>query len=283
MTGPVTPLSEELLSALLPEEARWLSAVLERFGNRLPRIDQLWALMDEVWRELGCDPRRLDERVTRFYAHPVWLLNGLFVESDPQSLAHRTAFVAWVATKRPRRVADYGGGFGTLARMLGRALPDTDIEVIEPYPHPVAVELARRTSNVRYCSSLTGEYDVLLATDVFEHVSDPLGLAVETSRSLRSGGVYLIANCFRPVILCHLPQHFHFEHSWVYALARAGLTPRETVVYGRAFERHSSLDLAAGREVEYRSRRLYRWTRPLPGRVRSLVSRVVLGHDLTRR
>jgi len=275
-------LDEEILSALPREETRWVRMVLEGPGGSPLSVGRLWKLMDDVWRDLGCDPHRLDHRVERFYAHPVWLLNGLFTERDPESLAHRRGFVEWLVRRRPRRVADFGGGFGALARMLGSALPDARVEIIEPHPHPVAVELAARRENVRYRAELTGVYDAMVATDVFEHVSDPLGLAVDTATFLRVGGTYLIANCFRPVVLCHLPQNFHFEWTWERVLERAGLRPREPVEYGRAFERVGSLDLAAARDVELRSRRIHRWLRPLPGRVRRVLTHRVLDHQLRR-
>ncbi|MEA1048976.1 class I SAM-dependent methyltransferase [Lamprobacter modestohalophilus] len=130
-------------------------------------------------------------RRSRNRAHPVWLLNGLFIEQHAQSLDNRRRFTDWVAAQSPRRVADYGGGFGGLARMIGAACPSAEVEVIEPHPHPLAIERARRSPNVHYRPALDGEYDILIATDVFEHVPDPLGLAAETAAALKPGGHYL--------------------------------------------------------------------------------------------
>jgi hypothetical protein len=70
--------------------------------------------------------------VSAFYRHPVWLLNGLFIEQDPQSLAHRQAFTTWVTQHLPTRVADFGGGFGGVARSIGATLPHGSVEVVEP-------------------------------------------------------------------------------------------------------------------------------------------------------
>ena len=84
--------------------------------------------------------------------------------------------------------------------------------MIEPHPHPLAIERARRSLNVRYRAALNGEYDILIATDVFEHVPDSLGLAVETAAALKPDGHYLIANCFYPAALCHLPSTFQFRY-----------------------------------------------------------------------
>ena len=43
-------------------------------------LEDVWSLMDAAWDECECDPDVMDERISRFYAHPVWLLNGLFIE-----------------------------------------------------------------------------------------------------------------------------------------------------------------------------------------------------------
>ncbi len=252
---------------ITPHELVWLETVFERFGG-YPTLEQLWLLMDDAWDSFGCDHERMDERVTAFYAHPVWLLNWLFIEQHDLSLDNRRAFTAWAARQAPLRVADYGGGGGSLARMIGAACPEAMVEVIEPHPHPAAIARAKQTANVRYRPELTGEYDILIATDVFEHVPDPLALVAKTARNLRLGGHYLIANCFWPVIRCHLPQTFHFRHSWDAALAAAGLCPDEHVCYGRVFIRSPNLDLDEARKFEQHSRRLFPLIECLPGRVR---------------
>jgi hypothetical protein len=164
-------------------ERSYLLSVFERYQG-YPSLQQLWQLMDEQWQAHGCDPLQMDGRVSAFYRHPVWLLNGLFIEQDPQSLAHRQAFTAWVMQQDPARVADFGGGFGGLARFIGAALPQASVEVVEPHPHPAAIALAAGTPNVRFVSELTGDYDLLIATDVFEHVPDPIALAASTASHL---------------------------------------------------------------------------------------------------
>lgn len=220
--------------------------------------------MDEQWHDHGCDPLQMDGRVTAFYRDPVWLLNGLFIEQDPQSLAIRQAFTAWVMEQAPARVADFGGGFGGLARFIGTALPQASVEVVEPHPHPAAMALAADTPNVRFVSELTGDYDLLVATDVFEHVPDPIALAASTASHLRIGGRYLIANCFAPVIACHLPQLFHLSIGWDQAMRGMGLQPREKVKYGRAYGRTGDLDEEAAKRAEILARWVYPWVKSLP-------------------
>lgn len=250
-------------------ESAYLSEVFERCHG-YPSLQQLWQLMDEPWQELGCDPFQMDERVTAYYNHPVWLLNGLFIEQDQQSLAHRRMFTDWVKAKQPLRVADYGGGFGGLARMIGAALPEAQVEVVEPHPHAAAIALAADTPNVRYVPELTDSYDLLIATDVFEHVPDPIGLAAATADHLPGGGLYLMANCFAPVIACHLPQLFHLAIGWDQAMCAMGLQSRERVQYGRAYQRTGPLHVQASRRIEALARKVYPLFKPLPrGRARA--------------
>lgn len=258
-----------------PEDREWLEGVFERFAG-YPDLKQIWALMDEVWQALGCDPEVMDARIGAYYSHPVWLLNGLFIEQHRESLDNRRMFRDWVVKNAPERVAEFGGGFGSLARMIGEALPSASVEVIEPHPHPLAIARAEKTRNVRYRPEMQGEYDALIATDVFEHVTDPLQLVYETAQHLRQDGRYLIANCFFPVIRCHLPQTFHFRHSWDASLKAMGLEPAERVAYGRVYIRHGRLDLASARWVERRSLKLWRFTRYLPGRLARPITNLLM-------
>jgi SAM-dependent methyltransferase len=270
----VSLVPREVLVHITSAERNWLGSVFDSFDGRYPTLAEIWQLMGDAWREQGRDPVLMDERIGKFYAHPVWLLNGLFIERDAQSVKNRQLFTDWGMKHCPLRVADYGGGFGSLASMIGNACPDAVVEVIEPHPHPAAIGRAAATANVRYRPELTGEYDILIATDVFEHVPDPLALVEHTALHLRAGGHYLIANCFWPVILCHLPQTFHFRHSWDAALAAMGLVPGETVCYGRAFRSFGELDLHKGREIEQGSRWLFPWLERLPGHIRHRVARL---------
>lgn len=245
-----------VMQHLTPSEQEYLKSVFDRFGG-YPDLEQIWSLMDEPWIELNCDPLNMDERVTAYYQHPVWLLNGLFVERHELSLENRRRFTQWIVDQTPQRVADFGGGFGGLARLIGEALPNAQVEVVDPHPHPAAIALAANTPNVRFVPELTGEYDILIATDVFEHVPDPIGLTAKTAEHLRIGGQYLIANCFAPVILCHLPQLFHFNASWDGVMQAMGLQPEEKVVYGRSYRCKGSLNVPAAREKAECSRKIY--------------------------
>lgn len=274
MTDLTRWIAPDELALIAPDEQASLAGIFEQFGG-YPTLEQLWTLVDEPWKQLNCDPNVMDERIGAYYSDPVWLLNGLFIEQHAPSLENRRRFTEWVVAQAPKRVADYGGGFGSLARMIGDACPDAAVEVIEPHPHPLAIARAERTMNVRYRPALDQDYDILIATDVFEHVPDPLSLAAETAARLKPGGRYLIANCFYPVVLCHLPQTFHFRYSWGNAMQAMGLTYLEPIVYGEAFLKSKKLDLDAARGVEARSQKTWAVTKHLPGSVAKRLARIV--------
>ena len=69
-----------------------------------------------------------------FYSHPVWLLNGLFIEQHSLSLQHRVAISDWVVEQGFDTVIDYGGGFGTIAKLIATKRPSCKIHIYEPHP-----------------------------------------------------------------------------------------------------------------------------------------------------
>lgn len=241
-------LDNHLMGLLSDVERGFVEESLNRFNGSMV-LEDLWVLMDEIWTKIGCDPSAMDERITAFYGHPVWILNGIFVENDPESASNREQFAEKVAALEPRRVADFGGGLGSLARLIGEKLPAAEVEVVDAYPHKVAASLAGSTSNVRFVDELTGEYDVIIATDVFEHVPDPIGLCAEVGGKIRKGGKFLIANAFEPMVLCHLPQLFHWHFAWDLAMKEMGLHPAERILYGRFYERIGDLSVSGPREI----------------------------------
>jgi predicted TPR repeat methyltransferase len=117
--------------------------------------------------------------------------------------------------------------------------------------------LADKTANVRFVPEMTGSYDVLLATDVFEHMADPLSLVEATAEHLRPGGTYIMDNNFFPVIKCHLPSTFHFRWSWDAAMKTMNLRPGDRVAYGRAYTRMGPVSAKPARSIERRSRRWF--------------------------
>ena len=256
------------------EESKYLASILAE--RETIQLEGLWSLMDAAWAECGCNANVIDERINKFYQHPVWLLNGIFIEQDELSMKHRRVFSEYIAGLKPKRVADFGGGYGTLARMIAACCPEAEVHIVEPHPHKAAVEITEKIQNLRYVSDFHGEYDVIIATDVFEHVPDPLALVESTSYHLRVGGKYLIANCFWPVIKCHLPSTFHFRWTWDKAMTAMNLLPGQAVSYGRAYERLGPISASAAREIESRSSRWFELIEKIPGRIRVRVANILL-------
>jgi len=262
------------LETLTDSERQYIRSVLP--DGEAPELEEVWALMDAAWNEYHCDPEVMDKRISGFYKHPVWLLNGLFIEQHEGSLSHRRDFCEYAASLYPKRVADFGGGYGTLARMIGERCPDTEVHIVEPHPHARAVLLAQQTPNVRYVSELEGEYDMLIATDLFEHVPDPLAMVESTANHLRLHGEYLIANSFWPVIACHLPSTFHFRYSWDKALRAMNLQPGRRVAYGQSFKRIGPVSAMSARAIEKRSKRWFDFIERMPHQLRPITVRLIL-------
>jgi 2-polyprenyl-3-methyl-5-hydroxy-6-metoxy-1,4-benzoquinol methylase len=244
----------EIPDTVVGNDREAIERLLRMIDTDDPTLEQIWSCMDVVWDELRCDNKHVDvHKFDVFYRHPVWLLNGLFIEQHAESLRNREIISNWIAQTNGRRIADFGGGFGTLARMIATKRPQVDIDVIEPYPHPLAIMKSQKFTNISYRTALCGEYDLIVAMDVFEHVPDPLRLVYETARYLKCGGIYLTANCFYPVIKCHLPVTFHFRRSWNSAMGMMRLRPIESVCYGFAFEKTGNANLATVRILEVAS------------------------------
>jgi len=178
-------------------------------------LEQMWYLIDLVWDDYQCDSTSPDwDIIGKFYEHPVWLLNGLFIEQDLVSTGHRHAITNWIVTNKLSNVVDYGGGFGTLARMIAEKQTDIHVNIYEPHPSHFAISRSREFHNISIIETLGSNYDCLVSTDVLEHVPDPLDHFSEMVRSVNKNGYLVIANAFFPMIKCHLPQTFHFRYSF---------------------------------------------------------------------
>lgn len=224
-------------------------------------ISAVHAEMDRVWYLLGLDNLRplsqQTDRVARFYAHPVWVLNGLFTRFDPDSLRHREAIAAYISHLAPHRIADFGGGSGALAELLA-SRANASIDVVEPFPHAYFVNRLRSFPQVRYRPELDGDCDVAVAMDVLEHVDDPVAIMLELVRATRAHGTLVFANCFYPVVACHLPGTFFLRHLFPHVARSAGLVRVGRVPgapYAEVFRRERALDIAAVAQAERWARR----------------------------
>lgn len=244
------------------QEIEYLNTVHDANG-RAPTLSEVWSLMDEAWIACDLDETIDDAKLSDFYKHPVWLLNGLFIDQDSDSIANRDRICTALARFSPTRIADYGGGFGALATRLAQVLPNSKIDILEPYPHPLAKHWASAYPNIEYVEALEGEYNALVATDVFEHLSDPVQAVFDCSQSLSYGGLLLTANCFAPVIKCHLPQHFHLEFSWSKVMSAMGLNCLSDGPDFAIYQKTAEINLELARLEEYKSTRLYKYIVPI--------------------
>ena len=188
---------------------------LSSFCGKDLKIEDIWKLMDEEWDNCSAGYRQDDEvAVSLFYASPVWLLNGIFTECDFLSNQHRESISQWVAKIEPHLVVDFGGGYGSLARKIAATCLKAEVKIVEPYPNKIAKHLAEPYKNLEYIPKLPESADVMVAQDVLEHVSDPLNVFSQLLDSTKVGGYVITANCFYPVMKCHLPHVFHFRYSF---------------------------------------------------------------------
>ncbi len=191
-------------------------------------LKQMWYLMDLVWDELGCDNKNIDsKKLLEYYNHPVWILNGLFVEHHDVSKRNRQAIVDWISRQKFKEVIDYGGGFGTLSRMISKENPLKMVSLYEPHPTELSKDKNKLHKNIRFIDKVDNGYDCLVCTDVLEHIPDPLAELNEMINAVKKDGYLIIANYFAPVIKCHLPSTFHFKYSfnlfaWIMGLKMIG-------------------------------------------------------------
>ncbi|MEM5947464.1 methyltransferase domain-containing protein [Spirochaetia bacterium 38H-sp] len=178
-------------------------------------LEQMWYLMDLVWDQYGCNNKKLDwEKVAQFYSDPVWILNGLFIEHHELSMRHRNYISDWIVDNGFRKVIDYGGGFGTLARLIAEKDRHITVDVFEPHPSEYSLKRIKSYTNINFIDKIIDVYDCLISTDVLEHVNDPLEIFYIMIKNVKRGGYLIIANNFFPVIKCHLPHTFHFRYTF---------------------------------------------------------------------
>ena len=200
---------------LSENDLRSIDSMILQSPHNPPHLEDMWQLIDDTWDKIGCNTENLyTDKVHEFYAHPVWLLNGMFIEKDELSMQHRNAISDWIVKNKFRTVLDYGGGFGTLAELIARKDASVSVDIYEPYPSEYALLRADDYSNIDFISTIDGKYDCLVSTDVLEHVLDPLKLFSEMVKSVKIDGYLIIANNFYPVIKCHLPSTFHLRYTF---------------------------------------------------------------------
>ena len=204
------------LLGLTEQEKEEITQLLSKNQQDNLQIEDIWLALDKVWDDLECDNKKPNwNQINSFYAHPVWLLNGLFAEQDKLSMQNRQAIANWIINQKIiSSVLDWGGGFGTLSRLIANQNTEIIVDIYEPHPSKLAINKIKTFSNIHFISSLTKKYDCLISTDVLEHLSDPLKSFAEMISMVNLNGYLIIANCFYPIIKCHLPTTFHLRFSF---------------------------------------------------------------------
>lgn len=238
----------------------WLSEAeivyLDSLPPTLPSVNWVWAEMDRVWKLFSlnnCKPLN-GQLIAEFYSHPVWLMNGIFTAVDPVSSSHRSSIARYLSNTNAVNISDYGGGFGQLARSIISAKAACHVSIVEPYPTRVAKNLLDTEQKINLVNVLTVQsYDAIIAQDVLEHVEDPVELAFNIANAVKEGGLIIFANCFYPVIQCHLPSTFHLRHFFKYVMRSMGLSFSGVIdgaEHALVFIRNGNLDLASARSTE---------------------------------
>ncbi len=247
---------------LSKEESKEIQRLLIYSQHDPPELEDIWYIMDLVWDELGCDNLNLDqEKISTYYKHPLWTLNGIFIENHDISLQHRDAISSWIVEHKLQSVLDFGGGLGTLARMIANKDPNIQVDIYEPFPSQYAYLKNEDYTNVNFVGTLEQNYDCLVSTDVLEHVSDPLELFTKMIDSVKEEGFLLIANHFYPSIKCHLPSTFHFRYTFNQFAEKMGLEiigvceGSHATIYKKT--QTKELDWQTLRKLEKRSRFLF--------------------------
>jgi hypothetical protein len=109
-----------------------------------------------------------EESLARYYAHPVWLFNGLVVEHNAVCDAQRVLVVRLAEAYRPARVLDFGGGTGALLKIAHGTLGNlTEAHLLETSSWKN--EIARGVGGyekIQIVEKVAGPYDVVFCTEL---------------------------------------------------------------------------------------------------------------------
>lgn len=205
-------------------EEKEIEKLLEIKDFKETPLRDMWFLIDYIWEKLKCDNQKLNwEKIGKFYSHPVWVLNGLFIERHEESIHQREMIVSYLKKKNVKSIVDYGGGFGTLAKLISENIADSDIAIYEPYPSEFGRKRIEKFPNISFIKKNEKKYECLVQTDVLEHVEDVLLTLKKMRGMVKNRGLILIGNCFQPCIKCHLPLNMHFRYSFDFFANKMGL------------------------------------------------------------
>ena len=192
----------------------------------LPENKWVWLEMDRIWDNYGLDNKKpfSEQDIGAFYGHPVWIMNGLYSETDPESISHRISISNYLIENKITQFADYGGGSGATASQIAKSTSSMSIDIVEPYATDFFKSKLSCYENINFIPKFRiNDYDAILVQDVLEHVENPIETAYDISCNVREGGLVIFANCFYPVIKCHLPSTFYLRYTFKWIMSRMGL------------------------------------------------------------
>ncbi|MEN3015359.1 MAG: methyltransferase domain-containing protein [bacterium] len=130
-------------------------------------------------------------------------------------MQHRKAISDWIVAHKFKTILDFGGGFGSLAKLLASKDKDLTIHLYEPFPSEYTLKKLSKFQNIKFIDKLNDNYyDCLVCIDVLEHLEDPLATLYSLIKSVKINGYLIIANAFYPMIKCHLPKNFHLRYTF---------------------------------------------------------------------
>jgi len=182
--------------------------------NYILSLESLWEIMDAVWDQLYEKHKTISSVFfSEFYGHPVWILNGIFSDLDLVSKRHRLIFSYYSLLVNSKYILDFGGGSGVLAKYIANMSFASAIDIYEPDPNYFFIK-SIQNSQIKFISTINKSYDLIYCIDVLEHMTNPLLGVALISDSLKNKGHAVFANCFYPVIKCHLSDNFHFRYTF---------------------------------------------------------------------
>ena len=194
--------------------------------STLPSIQWVWDEIDRVWDSLGLNNKKafLEQHIVSFYKHPVWIMNGLFSEADPLSRSHHVNIAKFIDENNIKKIADYGGGSGVFAKFLFIRNPLIETDIIEPYFQEFFKKKLLPYTSCKFVNDFTcNNYDAAISQSVLEHVENPVETAYKMASNVKEGGIVIFADCYYPVIKCHLPSTFYLRHTFKFIMQKMGL------------------------------------------------------------
>src|SRR6056297_2410093 len=232
---------------ILKKYGEWnkLSKYLRKYDkNNIPKVEDIWNIMDQIWDDMQLNNKEYNkERLKKYYSHPVWLLNGLFVENDEISKKHRESIAKYFKNKNNLRILDYGGGTGALAKEIVKANPVNIVDIYEPHASEFAYKNIENYKNIKIKDKVKKNfYDVIVNTDVLEHVEYPIKLVGRYNELLKINGILISNWNFISCIKCHLPRHFHYQYTFSKIVSLLGFSKELNIDnYGSYFYKKKSV------------------------------------------